>query len=43
MTVSVKGKNVYCEIKLFQIIVEGLIDEKGIWSLEKHGKTSNAV
>ena len=23
-------------MKLFQIIVEGLIDEKGIWSLEKN-------
>ena len=41
MTVSVKWKKVNYETKLFQIIVEGLIDEKEFWSLEKHGKTFN--
>ena len=35
MTLSVKWKNIYYEMKLFQIIVEGLIDKKWFWSPEK--------
>ena len=41
MTVSVKWRKVNYKIKLFKKIVEGFIDEKWFWSLEKHGKTFN--